>query len=205
MTRSEPVHGIVGLGNPGKEYRDTRHNIGFMVVDVLAKRHDVNLKRKWRFKGRAGLAAIEGRKILLFKPLTYMNLSGMAVRPAIDYYGIEPGNLIVVVDDVNLDPGMVRIRSRGGAGGHNGLKSIISALGTEDFSRIRIGVGAKGVGAKAAGSLKGHVLGRFSRDEEELIGTVIEQAADAVETVLKQGVSTAMNLYNKKKQNHNEK
>lgn len=200
MTRSEPVHGIVGLGNPGKEYQDTRHNIGFTVVDVLAKRHDVNLKRKWRFKGRAGLAVIEGRKILLFKPLTYMNLSGMAVRPAIDYYGIEPGNLIVVVDDVNLDPGMVRIRSSGSAGGHNGLKSIIGALGTENFSRIRIGVGAK-----PAGSLKGHVLGRFSRDEAELIGTVIEQAADAVETVLKQGVSTAMNLYNKKKQNNNEK
>ena len=200
MTRSEPVHGIVGLGNPGKEYQDTRHNIGFMVVDVLAKRHDVSLKRKWRFKGRAGLAAIEGRKTLLFKPLTYMNLSGRAVRPAIDYYGIGPGNLIVVVDDVNLDPGMVRIRSSGSAGGHNGLKSIIGALGTEDFSRIRIGVGAK-----QSGSLKGHVLSRFTRDEKELIGAVIEEAADAVETVLKEGVSTAMNLYNKKKQNNNGK
>jgi peptidyl-tRNA hydrolase, PTH1 family len=200
MTRSEPVHGIVGLGNPGKEYQDTRHNIGFKIIDVLAKRHDVKLKRKWRFKGRAGLAAIEGKKTLLFEPLTYMNLSGRAVQPALNYYGIEPVNLIVVVDDVNLDPGMVRIRSKGSAGGHNGLKSIISALGTEDFSRIRIGVGAK-----QAGSLKGHVLGRFTRNEKELIEAVIEQAADAVEKILKEGVSTAMNLYNKKKQNNNGK
>jgi len=194
MTRTGPVYGVIGLGNPGKAYENARHNIGFKVIDILARRHNANLKRKWRFKGRVGLCTIANKTTLLLKPLTYMNLSGRAVRPAMRFYGIEAGKTIVIVDDVNLDPGMVRIRSRGSAGGHNGLQSIIDAIGTADFARIRVGVGAR-----EAASLTGHVLGRFTPEEYELIQPVLQQAADAVETVLEQGLQAAMNLYNRKK------
>ena len=186
---------IVGLGNPSPEYAHTRHNVGFEVVGILADRFDIETDYI-KHKAICGRGMIEGHKVMLAMPQTYMNLSGESVRELADYYKIDvTTELIVVYDDINLDPGMIRIRNSGSAGGHNGMKNIISHLGTEDFIRIRVGVGDKPKGY----DLADYVLGHYSSEEKELMDTAFIDAANAVVMILNDGVDAAMNRYNHKK------
>src|SRR5262245_4631287 len=179
---------IVGLGNPGAAYERTRHNLGFEVLDRLAGKHDAS----WSRKPDAEVAKW-ARKGILVKPQTFMNLSGSAVQHWSHFFKIALGDLLVVVDDVNLEAGRIRIRQGGGPGGHNGLKSIIASLGTEDFPRMRIGVGG---GDQR--TLSAHVLGRFSAAEESVIAETITTAVEAVELFVTDGLAVAMNRYNRK-------
>ena len=184
---------IVGLGNPGREYRDTRHNVGFMVVDEIARRHGID----WA-SGPSQLAeTLIGKRfgaepMMLAKPLTYMNNSGDAVAGLVRYFDVNHDDLIVVVDEAALPFGRLRARPRGSAGGHNGLKSIIERLGTTEFSRLRLGVG-RGDGRR---DLADHVLARFERGEQADLETLITRAADAAEMFAAEGISKVMNAFN---------
>lgn len=149
---------IVGLGNPSKQYEGTRHNAGFMTLDVLADRYNIDISEK-KHKALCGKGVIEGNKVVLLKPQTFMNLSGESVRAAADFYKVAPEEIIVIYDDISLEPGQLRVRKKGSAGGHNGMKNIIAHLGTQDFPRIRVGVGEKPAGM----DLADYVLGRFSK------------------------------------------
>lgn len=185
---------IVGLGNPTKKYEHTRHNIGFDVIDHLADQYNISMNTK-KFKGICGTGAIEGRKVLLLKPQTFMNLSGISVREAADYYKLDfTQELIVIYDDIDLAPGNLRIRKKGSAGGHNGIKDIIAHLGTQEFLRIRVGAGAKAEGQ----DLVNHVLGHFSGEDRDLVAQAIENAAGAVRLMVQGDADAAMNQYNKK-------
>ena len=182
---------IVGLGNPGSKYRNTRHNIGFMVLDALAERLDASFDRE-KFRGLVAEGLYRDRKCLLLKPLTYMNLSGDSVARAARNRVDEPGDILVVVDDVNLPFGRLRLRPGGSAGGHNGLKSIIERLGTQDFARLRLGVDdAEGT------DLAQHVLGKFRPEENEALPEVVETAVDAIQCWLCDGIEEAMNKFNR--------
>lgn len=185
---------IVGLGNPKSEYKNTRHNIGFDVIDVLADKCNIVVETK-KHKALCGRGIIEGQKVVLAMPQTYMNLSGESVRELVDYYKINIATeLIVIFDDVSLDLGMLRVRKHGTAGGHNGMKSIISQLGTEEFMRIRVGVGEKPKGY----DLADYVLGHFSAGEREIMDGTTIQATEAIKMILTEGIDQAMNQYNKK-------
>ena len=185
---------IAGLGNPGRTYEATRHNMGFDTIDELIDRNRIPGSGV-RFNALYGKGMIGGQKVLLMKPLSYMNLSGGPVRQMVDYYHADPKEqLIVICDDIDLEPGRLRIRKSGSAGGHNGLKDIISRLGTQDFIRVRIGVGAKPPGW----DLADHVLSRFSPGERKTVDEAIQKAADAVEMILTEGADAAMNHYNRK-------
>jgi len=181
---------IVGLGNPGAEYSGTRHNVGFAVIDTLARRHGIAVTKR-SFKAVYGEGQIEGERVVMARPMTYMNNSGEAVAAIARYYKIDPADVIVVLDDIALDPGRLRLRFKGSAGGQKGLKSVIQHLGTEETPRIRIGVGAAPPDDRV-----GHVLGRFRREELPLIEEAIGRAADAVECALREGFENAMNRYN---------
>ncbi len=181
---------IVGLGNPGKDYKDTRHNIGFMVLEELASRYSVE-KQESRFDAIIGHVRIGTEKVLLVKPLTYMNLSGKAVQPILHWYKLELGDLMVVYDDMDLPMGSLRIRASGGTGGHKGIVSISERLASKDFARSRIGIGRPELGETVA-----WVLGKFSSDEKEQIQLVVKNAADALEKWVKMGINEAMNTYN---------
>ena len=184
---------IVGLGNPEPKYDRTRHNIGFDAVDALAKIWQMSLTENKRFRGLfADGLATNGSKIKLLKPLTYMNRSGQSVRAAIDWYKISPQSVLVIYDDMDLPIGKLRMRLSGSAGGHNGMKSIISHLGSQDFPRLRIGIG-KSDGQHANIS---HVLGKFTPEEAKIMEQVLSVAVKAVELSLKQGVEKSMNRYN---------
>ncbi len=184
---------IVGLGNPGSKYDKTRHNMGFDVIDQLITRNHINGPFS-KFHSMYGTGYIGGEKVVLAKPMTYMNLSGQAVRELVDFYKIDPASeLIVISDDIDLDPGRLRIRKQGSAGGQNGLKDIIQKLGTQQFTRIRVGTGAK----PADWDLADWVLSRFSTEERKLVDEAILRAAEAVETVVKEGPDRAMNLFNR--------
>lgn len=186
---------IVGLGNPGKEYRNTRHNIGFDVIDAIASKENINAIEK-KHKAIVGKGFCAGQKVLLVQPLTFMNLSGESVRDAIDFYKIdETCELIVVCDDISLDVGQIRIRKKGSAGGHNGLKNIISHLGHDQFIRIKMGVGEKPKGY----DLADYVLGHFTQDERKIMDEAALQAVEAIRMILTEGADAAMNQYNKKK------
>ena len=180
---------IVGLGNPGPQYVGTRHNAGFELLDHLADEAAIDINKN-KFKSMIGEGFLGGKKVVLMKPMTFMNLSGEAVVAALNFYKPKPEEFIVVYDDMALKPGAVRIRERGSAGGHNGMKSIIGLTGTEEFTRVRIGVGG------ARGNVISHVLGKFSKEEEELYGQGLTLAHEAVKTILTQGVEEAMNKYN---------
>ncbi len=183
---------IAGLGNPSKKYAGTRHNMGFDAIDNIAERNDIEVKQK-KFKAMCGKGMIQGEKVLLLKPETFMNLSGESIREAVDFYEVDPeSNLIVIYDDISLDPGKLRIRAKGSAGGHNGMKSIISHLRTEKFKRIKIGVGEKPLGM----DLADYVLGRFGRIERITVDKGIDDAARAVEVMIAEGIDKAMNLFN---------
>ncbi|MCX7006391.1 MAG: aminoacyl-tRNA hydrolase [Kiritimatiellaeota bacterium] len=183
---------IVGLGNPGKQYERTRHNIGFAVLDELAKRADVAFRKPWLAKAETAQAELAGQNVLLAKPVTFMNLSGTAVAPLARKRGLEPADVVVVSDDMELPLGKLRIRARGGAGGHNGLKSVIEQLGSDEFARVRVGIGR----SAGEGDATNHVLGRFSADERRALEPVIATAADAVESILRDGAEVAMNKFN---------
>ena len=180
---------IVGLGNPGKEYDGTRHNIGFAAVDYIADKYNIELNRI-KFKGVFGEGFIDGKKVILLKPTTYMNLSGESIREVINFYKISNEEVIVIYDDISLEVGRLRIREKGSHGGHNGIKSIIANLGTDVFPRVKIGVGAP------KGNLVSHVLGKFSEDEIEILRETIKASSDAVSIMLKSDAKEAMNKLN---------
>lgn len=184
------MHLVVGLGNPGARYQDSRHNVGFRCADEVARRHQAVFSRQL-FDARIAWVDIAGKRVLLAKPQTYMNLSGRSVAPLLRYFGLAPAGLLVVYDDMDLPLGRIRVREQGSAGGHNGMKSIIAALGTQDFARVRIGIGPSG-----AQDAADYVLGRFTPDEAPLVVGALERAADAVEVVVAEGVATAMNRFN---------
>lgn len=184
---------IVGLGNPGREYRDTRHNVGFMVVDEIAARNDLTLAMAPSQVPDALVAKKFGdHAVLVAKPLTFMNRSGDAVAALTRYYGIDIGDLLVVVDEVALPFGRLRARARGSAGGHNGLKSCIERLGTTEFARLRLGVGR----GDTRRDLADHVLSKFEADEQSALGEFIARAADAAEMFAVDGIAKVMNTYN---------
>ena len=183
---------IVGLGNPGEKYENTRHNVGFQVVDELAERQRAPIQ-KLKFKALTNLLTISGEKVLVMKPVTYMNLSGEAVRPAADFYKIPPERILVISDDTALDPGRLRIRKGGSAGGHNGLKSIIQHLGTDQFPRVKIGVGAK---PHPDYDMADWVLSKFAGEDLKTITEAVKKAADAVACYIKDGPDRAMNRFN---------
>ena len=184
---------IAGLGNPGREYEGTRHNVGFMTLDALADKYNIDVREK-AFKGLIGKGVIEGNKVILVKPQTYMNLSGECIRQVMDYYKVDPSEFIVIYDDISLVPGGIRIRKKGSAGGHNGIKNIIAHLGTQEFPRVRIGVGEK----PARMDLADYVLGHFSGEELAIMKESLEKVCGAVELMLEGDVDAAMNQYNKK-------
>ncbi len=185
---------IVGLGNPGRQYAHTRHNVGFDTLDVLAEKYRIGTEGR-KFKAVYGRGLIEGRRVVLAKPQTFMNLSGESVRELVDFYKTDPASeLIVVHDDISLEPGQLRIRVKGSAGGHNGMKNIIAHLGTQEFLRIKVGVGEKPAGY----DLADYVLSHFNREEQEGMNQAFERAADAVVKIMTDGVEAAMNEYNKK-------
>lgn len=180
---------IVGLGNPGKEYENTRHNIGFEVIDYIANKYNIELNRV-KFKGVYGEGFIENKKVILLKPTTYMNLSGESIREVINFYKLTEEDVIVLYDDISLEVGRIRIREKGSAGGHNGIKSIIANLSTDVFPRIKIGVG------QPKGDLVSHVLGKFSKDEQEVLKESLEASASAVEIIIRENAKEAMNKLN---------
>lgn len=185
---------IAGLGNPTAQYEGTRHNVGFDVIDVIADKYNISVDAK---KSRAyiGKGIIEGQKVILVKPQTYMNLSGESIRGIVDYYKIDPAEeLLVIYDDISLNPGQIRVRSRGSAGGHNGIKNIIANLGTDVFARIKVGIGEK----PKKYDLADYVLSRFSKGERELLEEAYEHAASAVSQIVRGEIQSAMNEYNRK-------
>ena len=180
---------LVGLGNPGKEHEKTRHNIGFEAIDKISYEYNIPMKRE-RFKGVFGEGHISNEKVMLLKPTTYMNLSGESLREIINYYNIPIGNVIVIYDDVDLEVGRLRIRTKGSAGGHNGIKSIIHNLNSEEFIRVRIGVG------KPERDMVSHVLGKFPKEKQKNIEEVLNIIPELAYTIISQGPQEAMNKYN---------
>ncbi len=184
---------IVGLGNPGEKYEKTRHNIGFDVVDIIADNWQLDWRKNSRFKGNYGEGSVPRvGKIHLLKPLTYMNDSGQAVRAVCDWYKFSPDSILIIYDDLDLPVGKLRLRLSGSAGGHNGMKSIISHLGTDQFPRLRIGIKKTDLGKDTIG----HVLGKFSPDEQPDIKEALKLAPDVIETALTDGLEKAMSRYN---------
>jgi PTH1 family peptidyl-tRNA hydrolase len=182
---------IAGLGNPGAEYASTRHNVGIWCLDELARRHRVRLDKSDR-RIRSARVTITGKTAYLVIPRTYVNDSGPAVRYALEKFHCDPGQLIVVLDEINLEPGEVRIRRKGSAGGHNGMKSIIASLGAEEFVRVRLGVGRPPSPERQID----HVLGELTRNERAAVDDAVRRAADAIESIVGKGVETAMNEFN---------
>jgi PTH1 family peptidyl-tRNA hydrolase len=183
---------IVGLGNPGARYEKTRHNVGWMALDALAKKHGVEISKSG-FQGLYGEWRRGAEKIILLKPSTYMNLSGKSVGPAANFYKIPPAEILVVYDDLDLPPGKLRIREKGSAGGHNGMKSLIEELGTQEFPRVRIGIGRPAPGWQVVD----WVLAPFGADDLPLITAAVDEAVKAMETWLDEGTLAAMNKHNR--------
>ncbi|MBR6033719.1 MAG: aminoacyl-tRNA hydrolase [Clostridia bacterium] len=182
---------IVGLGNPEADYDKTRHNMGFHVINELAKEYEIELNRK-NFNGIYGNGIIEGQKVILLKPQTYMNLSGESIVEYKNFYKIEPENMIIVYDDIDLEPGEIRIRRKGSAGSHNGMKSVIQCINSEDFPRVRVGIGKPGEEKE----LIQHVIGAVDEQEWELLNEGTKKAKDAIIQIIKDGIDKAMNKYN---------
>lgn len=185
---------IVGLGNPGLQYENTRHNAGFISIDYLARKYSIDV-RKIKFKSLIGQGVISGHKVMLVKPQTYMNNSGEAIREIYKYFDFEHDKLIVIYDDIDIDFGSIRIRKKGSAGTHNGMKSIIYNLEFDDFPRIKVSVGKK----PSYMDLANFVLSGFSKDEAKIIEQEVELASDAIEMILEEGIDKAMSIYNSKR------
>lgn len=181
---------IAGLGNPGKQYEKTRHNMGFLVIDNLAEKCGINVN-KLKHRALTGTGRIGGEKVLLVKPQTYMNLSGESLREIVNYYDVDVHNLIVIYDDLDLEIGSLRIRKKGSAGSHNGMKSVIYQLVSDDFPRIRIGIGSAD-----SRDWKDFVTGRISSEEENELRKTVDKAADAVISIIEEGIDKAMNKFN---------
>lgn len=187
---------IVGLGNPGKKYENTRHNAGFIALDALADKYGISISEK-KHKALCGSGVIEGNKVVLVKPQTFMNLSGESVRSIMDFYKIDPEeDMLVVYDDISLAPGNIRIRKKGSAGGHNGIKSIIAHAGTQNFMRVKVGVGEKPSGW----DLADYVLGHFSEEDNVKLKEVMPDIIQAITLMVQGDVDKAMNDFNAKKQ-----
>lgn len=185
---------IAGLGNPGKQYENTRHNVGFDAIDTLVDEYNILSSGK-QHKAMYGKGVIEGQKVILAKPLTFMNLSGESIRALVDYYKVDPETeLLVIFDDISLEPGQIRIRKKGSAGGHNGIKSIISHLGTQNFQRIKIGVGEK----PKNWDLADYVLGTFKKEDRKAVDEALERTCRAVAMIVRGDIDEAMNEYNRK-------
>lgn len=182
---------VVGLGNPGKEYERTRHNTGFMVLDKIADKFNIEIKKE-KSKALIGTGEINGEKVMLVKPQTFMNLSGEAVRGLVDFYKEDIENVLIIFDDIDLEVGKIRIKERGSAGTHNGMKSVVSHLGTEKFKRVKVGIGKP----KENIDLIGHVLGKFSDEEFKTLENSMGNAVDAVVMMVNNEVAKAMNKYN---------
>ena len=183
---------IVGLGNPGKQYERTRHNVGFRAIDALAQQLGCKID-KGKFQGLYGQTVYQGKKLYLLKPQTFMNLSGRSVLQLSAYYSIPPQRIIVLFDDISLEPGRLRVRADGSAGGHNGIKSVISELGSQEFPRVKIGVGAK---PHPEQDLADWVLSSFSANEEKSLSASISAAADAALCIIDKGIPETANRYN---------
>jgi PTH1 family peptidyl-tRNA hydrolase len=208
MLETQCISLIVGLGNPGSEYEHTRHNIGFMVVDRLATTWSISVGKEKRFYGVFGEGRLSNRlasngKMRLLKPSTYMNLSGQAVRACADWFKVSPENILVIYDDMDLPLGKLRLRPSGSAGGHNGMKSIISHLGTQNFPRLRLGIGRgakdnddSAIVSKANQNVTNHVLGGFSVKETKILPEIFDLAESTVTSILAEGLEKAMSLYN---------
>lgn len=188
---------VAGLGNPGRQYEKTWHNCGYLVLEVLSQRHQIPLN-KIRFKGLTGQGTIAGRKVVLLQPTTYMNLSGESVREAMAFYKIPPQRTLVIYDDLDLPAGQIRMRPSGGAGTHNGMRSIISQLGRQDFPRVRVGIGP----LPSNWELVSYVLSDIPQDQQKEMFEAFSRAADAVEKTLRDGIEAAMNQANQKKERH---
>ena len=183
---------IVGLGNPGKKYENTRHNVGFDAIDCMVKEYRIPFAGT-QHKAMYGKGMMGSEKVILAKPLTYMNLSGESVRALVDYYKVDPEQeLLVIYDDISLEPGQIRIRKKGSAGGHNGIKSIIAHLGTQNFQRIKVGVGEK----PKNWDLADYVLGNFSREDRKLVDDALERTVKAAELIVQGETDCAMNEFN---------
>ncbi len=183
---------IAGLGNPGRQYEKTRHNVGFDVIDCISEKYNIDISEK-KFKALLGKGTIEGQRAVLVKPQTFMNLSGESIAEALSYYKADPASeLIVIYDDISLEPGRLRIRKKGSAGGHNGIKNIIARTGTQEFLRIKIGVGEKPPGW----DLADYVLGRMKKQERQSVEEVFEKAVGAVGLLVNGQADRAMNEYN---------
>ena len=189
---------IVGLGNPGREYEGSRHNVGFQVVERLARMWQIEPNRR-RFQGLFGTGSCGPEPVLLLQPQTYMNRSGASVAEAAGFYKLEPADLLVVLDDLALPLGSLRLRPEGSAGGHNGLQDVVERLGNDKFARLRVGIGAA-----RPQDMVGHVLGRFRPDERPVMDEAVEKAAAAVQCWVSQGIGMAMNRYNTKKKSNQE-
>ncbi|SHH52704.1 aminoacyl-tRNA hydrolase [Tepidibacter thalassicus] len=182
---------VVGLGNPGKQYENTRHNVGFNIIDIIAKNNSIDVK-KIKHKALIGEGRIGNEKVLLVKPQTYMNLSGQSLLEIYKYYKLDPENIIVIYDDIDLDVGKIRIRKKGSAGTHNGMRSIVNNLKFDNFPRVRIGVSKPEKGQ----DLASFVLSKFRKEEVQILNETLDRAALAVETIIKEGIDISMNKYN---------
>ena len=182
---------IIGLGNPGKEYENTRHNMGFKVLNKLSKKYNIPITKS-KFNGKYGTGIIENEKVILLEPQTYMNLSGEAIKPMLDFYKVDYSNLLVIYDDIDVEPGKVKIRTKGGPGTHNGMKSVVKEIGTEEFPRIRVGIGQPII--KLA--MIDYVIGYVPEEELTILEEGIEKAEKAIEEILKHGINYAMNKFN---------
>lgn len=186
---------IAGLGNPTAQYAKTRHNIGFDVIDALADQYNIDVTEK-KHKALCGKGVIEGQKVVLVKPQTYMNLSGESLIEVINYYKVDPEEeMLVIYDDISLEPGNIRIRKKGSAGGHNGIKNIIAMTGTQNFARVKVGVGEKPKGW----DLADHVLGRFDKEDRDKVEVAVKDAVEAVGLMINGEIDQAMNQFNGKK------
>lgn len=182
---------IVGLGNPGKKYEQTRHNIGFMIIDEFAKRNEWKLTKK-KFNGIYAMESIAGEKVILLEPQTFMNLSGESLKPLMDFYNISVEDIVVIYDDLDLPPGKIRLRQKGGHGGHNGIRSIIDQLGTKEFKRIRVGIGRP----EKPIPVIDYVLGKFAKEEKEDVASSIDSSVKACEMWLSKPFQQVMNDFN---------
>lgn len=182
---------IVGLGNPEEEYANTRHNMGFNTINEIAKNNNIEITKR-RFKGLYESAIIHGEKTILLKPQTYMNLSGESVREVAEFYNIEPEQIIVIYDDIDIEKGNIKIRKKGGAGSHNGMKSVVEELKTTDFGRIRVGIGQP----QYKSDMINYVIGSVPKEEQEILQIGVKKAAEAVEEIIKNGIDIAMNKFN---------
>ena len=182
---------IAGLGNPENEYSKTRHNMGFDTINEIAKKNNINIT-KTKFKGLYEIGIIQEQKVILLKPQTYMNLSGESIKEVVDYYNIKTEEIIVIYDDIDTEKGEIRIRKHGGAGTHNGMKSVVNELGTTEFARVRVGIGQPDFKL----DMINYVLGHISDEEQQILKKGVDKAANAVEEIIKNGIDIAMNKYN---------